>query len=223
MLKSKSLVRQHFNGDRIKLLIPFGFIRPKNDLNRKRERNDLSMSKTILVTGGAASGKSRWAASYLAACDYVLYLSVADEVDKDTMGRIEYGNKHNFVEWDIKTGAKSAPAEFITDHKFVIFDGLAAYASEVMKEMCSDISSMDEETQKAVEKKIIADVSDMYDKIMVIDGTMITITLETGFSVTPENKEQAVFREILGNVNQRIANMSNEVYLSASGIQFKIK
>ena len=56
------------------------------------------MSKTILVTGGAASGKSRWAVSYLAACDYVLYLRTADEVDKDTLGRIEYSNKHNFVE-----------------------------------------------------------------------------------------------------------------------------
>lgn len=63
----------------------------------------------------------------------------------------------------------------------------------------------------------------MYDKIMLIDGTMITITLETGFSVTPENHEQAIFREILGNVNQRIANTSHDVYLSASGIQFKIK
>ena len=92
-----------------------------------------------------------------------------------------------------------------------------------MKEMCPDISKIDEQTKKDIEKRIIADVTDMYDKIMVIDGTMITVTLETGFSVTPENHDQAVFREILGNVNQRIANMSNEVYLSASGIQFKIK
>lgn len=181
------------------------------------------MSKTILVTGGAASGKSRWAASYLSACDYVLYLSVADTLDADTKGRIEFGNKQNFVEWDIRTGVKSSPAELITDHKFVIFDNLAAYASAVMKEMSSDIASMTEETKKAVEKKVIADVTDMYDKIMVVDGNMITITLETGFSVTPDNREQAVFREILGNINQRIANMSNEVYLSASGIQFKIK
>ena len=181
------------------------------------------MSKTILVTGGAASAQSRWAVSYLAACDYVLYLAVADEVDHDTMGRIEYGNKHNFVEWDIKTGAVKAPTEFITDHKFVIFDSLAAYTSKVMNDMCPDLSKIDEQTKKDIEKKIIADISEMYDKIMVIDGTMITITLETGFSVTPENHDQAVFREILGNVNQRIANMSNEVYLSASGIQFKIK
>lgn len=181
------------------------------------------MSKTILITGGATSGKSRWAVSYLAACDYVLYMRTADAVDKDTMGRIEYNNKHNFVEWDIKTGITSAPAEMITDHKFVIFDNLAAYSSEIINQMCPDVSTITEETKKTIEKKIISDISDMYDKIMVIDGTMITVTLETGFSVTPENKEQAVFREILGNVNQRIANMSNEVYLSASGIQFKIK
>ena len=89
--------------------------------------------------------------------------------------------------------------------------------------MCPDLSSMTEELKKDIEKQIISDISDMYDQIMVIDGTMITITLETGFSVTPNNREQAVFREILGNVNQRLANMSNEVYLSASGIQFKIK
>lgn len=181
------------------------------------------MSKTILVTGGAASGKSRWAVSYLAACDYVLYLRTAEAVDADTLHRIEYGNKQNFVEWDIKTGIQDAPAEAITDHKFVIFDSLAAYTSHTMNKMCSDINKIDEETKKTVEKKIIDDITEMYDKIMVIDGTMITITLETGFSVTPEDKAQAVFREILGNVNQRIANMSNEVYLSASGIQFKIK
>ena len=181
------------------------------------------MSKTIVITGGAASGKSRWAVSYLAACDYVLYLRTADAVDADTMHRIEYSNNQNFVEWDIKTGITSSPAEQITDHKFVIFDSLAAYTSLVMNEMCPDLESITEETKKEVEKKIISDVSDMYDKIMVIDGTMITITLETGFSVRPEDKAQAVFREILGAVNQRIANMSNEVYLSASGIQFKIK
>lgn len=181
------------------------------------------MSKTIVITGGAASGKSRWAVSYLAACDYVLYLRTADAVDVDTMHRIEYSNNQNFVEWDIKTGITSSPAEQITDHKFVIFDSLAAYTSLVMNEMCPDLESITEETKKEIEKKIISDVSDMYDKIMVIDGTMITITLETGFSVRPEDKAQAVFREILGAVNQRIANMSNEVYLSASGIQFKIK
>ncbi len=181
------------------------------------------MSKTILVTGGAASGKSRWAVSYFSACDYVLYLCTADAIDEDTKRRIEYGNKQNYVEWDIQTGADENPVERITDHKFIIFDSLASYTSKMIQRMCPDPSKLDLEMQKSIEKKVIDDIMEMYNQIMVIDGSMIVITIETGFSVTPENPEQRAFREIIGAVNQRIANMSNEVYLSSSGIQFKIK
>lgn len=181
------------------------------------------MSKTMLVTGGAASGKTRWAVSYFSACDYVLYLCVTDAVDNDTMHRIEYGNKKNFVEWDIRTNANCNLADYVTDHKFVILDNLAAYASKVIRDMCPNLDDMTVELKKEIEKKVIQDISDVYDQVMVIDGSMIVITLETGFSVMPNNREQQIFREILGTVNQRIANMSNEVYLSASGIQFRIK
>ena len=181
------------------------------------------MSKTILITGGASSGKSRWATTYLAACDYVLYLCPSEKVDADTLNRIEYGNKQNFVEWDIKPGITENPSQHFTDHKFVIFDGLASYTAKIIGKMCPDISSITSEKEKEIEKRIVEDVTNMFDSIMVIDGTMVIITLETGFSITPENHDQAVFRKILGIVNQRIANMCNEVYLSASGIQFKIK
>ncbi len=181
------------------------------------------MSKTILITGGAASGKSRWAASYFAACDYVLYLCVADAVDPDTKGRIDYGCKQHFVEWDIRTGMKENLASYVTDHKFVILDNLSAYVSYVVKKMCPNLEDMTNDLKKSIEKKIVEDISAIYDEVMVIDGSMITVTLETGFSVMPNNREQQIFREILGAVNQRVANMSNEVYLSASGIQFKIK
>jgi adenosylcobinamide kinase/adenosylcobinamide-phosphate guanylyltransferase len=89
--------------------------------------------------------------------------------------------------------------------------------------MCPDLSKITHDKKKEIEKRIVEDVTNMFDSIMTIDGTMVIITLETGFSITPDNHDQAVFRKILGVVNQRIANMCNEVYLSASGIQFKIK
>ena len=60
------------------------------------------MSKTILITGGAASGKSRWAVSYFAACDYVLYLRTSDAVDADTMHRIEYGTSRTMLNGTLK-------------------------------------------------------------------------------------------------------------------------
>ncbi len=181
------------------------------------------MSKNILITGGAASGKTRWAVTYLAACDYVLYLRTSDAVDADTLNRIEYSNNQHGVEWDIVTGVVSDPTQYFTDHKFVIFDSLGAYTSKIIKEMCPNDEDMTEELRKEIEKKVISDVTAMIEAIKEKDGSMIIVTLETGFSVIPENRAQAVFRVILGNVNQRIANISDEVYFSASGIQFKIK
>lgn len=181
------------------------------------------MAKTALITGGAASGKSRWAATYFSGCDYVLYLRAGEEVDKDTMKRIDYDNKVNMVEWDIKTDVYKDPVKLFTDHKFIIFDDLTDYTNAVINEMCSDIENISYELTKEIEKKIIGDVTDMYDSIKEIDGSMVIITMEPGFSVTPANHAHKVFRDILGGVNQRIANISDEVYLSASGIQFRIK
>ncbi len=181
------------------------------------------MSKNILITGGSSSGKSRWAVTNFSACDYVLYLRVAKAVDADTLKRIEYGNRQNMVEWDIVTDVTDEPAEKIGDHKFVIFDSLYAYTKSCIAEMCPDISMLDEDKSKAIERRVIEDVEKMRDKIEELDGSMIIITLETGFSVTPSDPSQAALRRILGIINQRIANTSNEVYFSASGIQFKIK
>lgn len=181
------------------------------------------MSRNILITGGAASGKSRWAATYFAACDYVLYLRAGSCVDEDTLHRIEFDNKKNMVEWDIVADVSDNPAEKITDHKFVIFDSLQSYTKLVMEQMCSNPQEADSKLKKEIEKRVIDDVMAMRDRIEELDGSMIIITLETGFSVTPQDAAQALFRQILGNVNQRIANSSDEVYFSASGIQFKIK
>lgn len=177
------------------------------------------MSNTILITGGSPSGKTRWAATKFAAFDYVLYLRTAEAVDADTLKRIEYDNNRYGVEWDIVTDVLKNPKEHITDHKFVIFDDLSAYTMAVIKEMCSDPSAISADDRKEIEKRIIGDITEMYDHINEIEGSLIVITLETGFSAATND----IFRDILGNVNQRIANMSDEVYFSASGIQFKIK
>ncbi len=176
-----------------------------------------------MITGGAASGKSRWAVTYFKACDNVLYWSVSDNMDADTMKRIDYDCKANDVEWVIKTGFCDDPVEQITGHKFVVMDSTASYTSAVIKSMCPDISKMDEPLKKEIERKVIDDITAMYDKIDDCEGNIIVITLETGFSITPADRSQLLFREILGNVNQRIGNISDEVYLSASGIQFRIK
>ena len=180
------------------------------------------MARTILVTGGSASGKSRWAISQFVACDNVLYICPG-EMDADTRNRIEYGNKNNYVEWDIRENVTSDPQGLYNRHKFVIFDNLYDYTVKVMEQMCPDIADCDSDMEKVIAKRIIEDVMDMQDETRLIEGDLVVITLETGFSIAPEDPTLKALRKILGIVNQRIANVSSDVYLSASGIQFKIK
>lgn len=180
------------------------------------------MARTILVTGGSASGKSRWAISQFVACDNVLYICPG-EMDADTRNRIEYGNKNNYVEWDIKENVTSNPQALYNRHKFVIFDNLYDYTVKIMEQMCPDIADCDSDMEKAIAKRIIEDVISMQDETRLIEGDLVVITLETGFSIVPEDPTLKALRKILGIVNQRIANVSSDVYLSASGIQFKIK
>lgn len=187
------------------------------------ERNGGEMSKSILITGGAASGKSRWAVTNYSRFDYVLYLRTGEAVDPDILHRIEYGNNQNGVEWDIVADIRQDPAASIGDHKFVIFDRLSDYTSIVLDRMCPDISVMTDELMKTIEKSVIADIEAMRERIRENDGSMTIITLETGFSIAPDEPRQKALRRMVGDINQRIANSSDEVYFSASGIQFKIK
>jgi adenosylcobinamide kinase/adenosylcobinamide-phosphate guanylyltransferase len=181
------------------------------------------MSKVIVVTGGAASGKSRWAVSYFSACNHVLYIASADEVDADTLDRIKFDTDEAGMKWNIVSGVSEDPAERFDGFRYVIFDNLASYTSKAIKSLCPDISAADDEMRKKITEQVVDDITAMYSKTIEMDGNLIIITLETGFSSKPKDPEQRLFREVLGSVNQRIANMANDVYLSVSGIQFRIK
>ena len=180
------------------------------------------MARTILLTGGGASGKSRWAVSQFAACDNVLYIC-PKVLDEDTKNRISYSNKKNLVEWDLRENITSEPSSLCDKHKFTVFDSLDLYVDVILDEMCPNIEDMDWEMEKAIEKRIIEDMMNLQTEARLIEGDVVIITLETGFSNIPEDPTLLAKRNILGMVNQRIANESSDVYLSVSGIQFKIK
>lgn len=191
--------------------------------NCQKNRRSTEMSKSILITGGAASGKTRYAVTGFAAFDYVLYLRMGKEIDADIRQRIEFDNNKNGVEWDIISSHCTTPADEVKDHKFVIFDSVSSYARMIMQEMFPDRQAPDDAAKKNVERRIIDDISAVREKVCENRGSLQIVTLETGFSVIPEDGYLAAYREIVGRVNQRIANSSDEVYFSASGIQFKIK
>ena len=180
------------------------------------------MASITLVTGGAASGKSRWAISYFRTCDNVLYMNTSPEMPEETLHRLEYSTKENEVEWEIVNGVDD-PVPLIKDHKFFILDDLESYVASLMRKKAADINNITKEEYETIRSEAVNKVIECMDKVVEINGALVIITLEPGFSVMPLSSEQTSFRDILGAVNQRIANTAQEVYLSVSGIQFRIK
>ncbi len=180
------------------------------------------MSSITLVTGGAVSGKSRWAISYFRTCDNVLYINTSPELPAETRNRLEYSNKENDVKWEIVDNVTD-PVACIKDHKFFILDNLGGYVENLMRSSVKDISHITHEEYEKVRSTAVNSVIECMNKVIALNGALVIITIEPGFSVNPLDEEQTAFRDILGAVNQRIANTAQEVFLSVSGIQFKIK
>lgn len=180
------------------------------------------MSKSIFVTGGSASGKSRFAVSYFSGCEYVLYLKAGLKADWDIINRIQYDTEKHGVHWDVIPTSSLSPSLEVKDHKFVIFDNLRTFTLLAMEEMAPD-GDVDELMKKQIEKRVLSEIYALRERVAENLGTIIIITVESGFSLSEESMRMAAYRDILGRVNQRIANTSDEVYFSASGIQFKIK
>ncbi len=180
------------------------------------------MSGSILITGGTASGKSRFAVSYFSGCNNVLYLKTGLNPDWDILNRIQYDTEKHDVTWDVIPTASLTPSTSVGEHKYVIFDNLRTFTKLVMDEMIPD-GDIDELMRKSVERRVISEIYALRDKVNENLGTIVIITVESGFSFSEESSRMSAYRDILGRVNQRIANTSDEVYFSASGIQFKIK
>ncbi|MDR0222241.1 MAG: bifunctional adenosylcobinamide kinase/adenosylcobinamide-phosphate guanylyltransferase [Oscillospiraceae bacterium] len=179
------------------------------------------MAKITFITGGTG-GKSRWAITNYAPFDNVLYMVVSDELDEDTAKRIDYSCKEHNIEWDIRLSADNL-AKMVEGRKFSILDDLSAFVKRVVAGKCPNLDEMNHKLRREIERESIKEIEELMNAVRSSNGNLTIISTEIGFCPVPNDEEQRWFREILGNVNQRIANLCNEVHLSTSGVTFKIK
>lgn len=180
------------------------------------------MTNTILVTGGAASGKSRWAITKLASYNDVLFLSTHKTLSKQVEDRIQYSKALYGVDWQIITGVTEHPEQYVSGYSFVVFDSLDHYTENTLELYCPGVRILSVNRQRELQKKVIEDVEILHQHARNMGGCVVITTLETGFSLASKDPKEQALRSLIGSVNQRVANISDEVYLSVSGIQTRI-
>ena len=167
----------------------------------------------ILVTGGAASGKSDYA---IQAADSLpgqkkYFIATAQPLDDEMKARIKRHKAKRAKNWQTveePIDLAGALTGVDTDGSVVIVDCLNLWTSNLLEKN-------DSEFHEALSK--LASV------VALFSGSLIAVTNEVGMGIVPADPTTRLFRDRLGAVNREIAKVCKSVVLMVSGIPIQIK
>lgn len=166
---------------------------------------------TLLVLGGARSGKSRYAqARAEAAAENRLFLATAQAFDEEMQARIARHRDDRGPGWEtLEEPLDLAPA--ITAHaakdRVLLVDCLTLWTSNLM----------------LADRDIPAATATLITALTSARGPVILVSNEVGLGIVPENALARRFRDAAGIVNQQVAAAANEVQFLVSGLPLAIK
>ena len=168
------------------------------------------MKKVILITGGARSGKSRYAEELaLKLSANPIYVATAHVWDEEFAERVKKHQERRGPEWTNIEEEKHLSRQDLTGRVAVI-DCITLWCTNYFFDL--------QEVDTALEA-----LKAEFDKFTANDATYIFVTNEIGMGGVSDNAVQRKFTDLQGWMNQYVASMADEVILMVSGIPVKIK
>ena len=166
--------------------------------------------KVILITGGARSGKSRYAEDLARSLSpNPVYVATAHVWDDEFRERVRKHQERRGPEWTNIEEEKLLSRHDLTGRVAVI-DCLTLWCTNYFFEL--------KDTEAALDA-----LKAEFDKFTDYDATYIFVTNEIGMGGVSENAVQRKFTDLQGWMNQYVASKADEVILMVSGIAVKIK
>lgn len=175
-----------------------------------------------LVTGGARSGKSTFAENIYKNKEDVVYIATSKIWDEEMRERVKLHQKSRPDLWRTYEGNYKL-IESIGDERHYLLDCITVLTSNIMFDISKDNEYIDYELQNKIEETILKEIGNLIDEIRKKDYDLVLVTNEVGYSIVPEHHISRVFRDIQGRINQRVAALSDEVYLVSCGLPVKLK
>ena len=168
------------------------------------------MSFSLLITGGARSGKSSFAEKRtLSYGTPVIYIATAQAFDEEMENRIQLHQQRRGDEWRT-ISEPLAIANILTS-----LDRQGACLVDCLTLWLSNLIFAEEDISKAT--------SSLIEAIAARRDPVILVTNEVGGGIVPENALARRFRDEAGRLNQIVAEAVDEVYTCISGIPLKLK
>lgn len=180
------------------------------------------MSRIVLVTGGARSGKSSFAESVYAGMENVVYIATARVEDGEMKDRVRLHQQSRPQQWITYEGTYDL-YKAVAPSSHYLLDCVTVLTSNVMYDMTKQYERIPIDVQKEVENRVADEIEQLAEQVRKAGTDLVMVTNEVGDSIVPEHHVSRVYRDIVGRVNQRIAQLCSEVYLVTCGIPMRIK
>ena len=168
------------------------------------------MQKSILITGGARSGKSVLAETLaLKPSGRAVYIATAQAGDAEMTKRIAQHQARRGAEWS----NFHAPIDLVAALRQS--DGDAPRLIDCLTLWLSNLMLADMDWREAG--------TSLASEIANQTAPVVLVTNEVGGGIVPENKLARDFRDAAGWLNQIIAQTVDEVWLSVAGYPVKVK
>jgi adenosylcobinamide kinase / adenosylcobinamide-phosphate guanylyltransferase len=175
----------------------------------------------ILVTGGARSGKSRFAETYaarLAPQNQGIYVATAQPYDDEMRERIGLHRERRDsgqLEWETREEPHLL-AELVSKlppGELVLIDCLTLWLSNRL---------LTDEGAGASER-VLSEIDQLVSALASYKGTVLAVTNEVGLGIVPEYPLGRLYRDLAGIMNQRMAAAAEQVFLVTAGIPIELK
>lgn len=169
------------------------------------------MQKTILITGGARSGKSKIAETRtLELGRPAIYIATAQAFDAEMEERIATHQARRGPEWVQTLSEPLDLAGALTES-----DGKGPRLVDCLTLWLSNLI-LNEADWRAEGLALV-------DNLAQQTSPVVLVTNEVGAGIVPDNKLARQFRDAAGQLNQWVAAGADEVYLAVSGLEMKVK
>jgi uroporphyrin-III C-methyltransferase len=185
------------------------------------EAGSARTSRRVLVLGGSRSGKSRHAERRAGASASVTYVATAtgDKDDPEWVARIRRHQQRRPATWgtvetgDVAKVLASGMAETL------LIDSITTWLARVM----DDFGCWAEPAAPDSEQQLGEALDELVRAWTVTACSAIAVSDEVGSGVVPPTAAGRRFRDLLGELNQRLAAVSDEVWLVTAGIAHRLR
>lgn len=166
---------------------------------------------SLLVLGGARSGKSRYAQQRVEACGGRLaYIATAQALDAEMEDRIARHRADRDARWhtiEAPLALAAALARAGESHAAILVDCLTLWLSNLLL------------ADRDVQREGMA----LAEAVAACPVPVVLVANEVGLGIVPDNALARRFRDEAGWLNQRLAAMADEVVFVAAGLPMVLK